>query len=71
MTGDRTLKLEISVLAVTFNETSTIQFYNPETEEIVLQLDPSELSIIYGAYRQMEREQLEDEAAKERGRRTS
>lgn len=59
MTGDRIVMLELSGVKVFFDEGSTIQFY--KDEELILQMDPAELSILYGAYRQMEREQIEDE----------
>ena len=38
---------------VTFNEISTIQFFNAETEELVLSMQPDELELIYDAYRGM------------------
>ena len=43
-----------------FNEESTIMFYNSD-EEKIMQLDPSDLMILYSAYRGMVRERLEEE----------
>jgi len=42
---------------VFFDETSTIQL---EDENNYIQLDPEELTAIYGAYRQMKKEEKED-----------
>ncbi len=51
-------------LSVEFNDTSTVNFYIngkvlKEQNSVVLQLDPTELKTVFGAYQQMEQE-LED-----------
>lgn len=51
----RTIKLHNCT--VEFDEESLIQFY--DGYELVLQIDPNDLSVIYGAYRQMVREEEE------------
>ena len=43
-----------------FNEESTINFYNSDDEKI-MQLDPSDLMILYSAHRGMVRERLEED----------
>lgn len=37
---------------VTFNSESTIQFYDKH-DNIIMHLDPTELSVLYGAYQMM------------------
>lgn len=49
-------------ITVFFDRNSTVQFYNKEKDdELVMQLDPSDLKAIYAAYRLMEKEALEEE----------
>ena len=43
-----------------FDEESTINFYD-SNGEIMMRLDPSDLTTIYAAYRAMVRERLEEE----------
>jgi hypothetical protein len=47
-------------ICVEFNEESTIIFYDSDDEKI-MQLDPSDLTTLYSAYRGMTRECLEEE----------
>ena len=49
-------------IIVSFDEESLIFFYDSETEEEIMRIDPSDLSIIYGVYQQMKKE-LREEAA--------
>ena len=44
---------------VEFNQESTIMFYNSD-EERIMQLDPSDLMVLYASYRAMVRERLEE-----------
>lgn len=46
-------------ICVEFNEESTINFYDSDDEKII-QLDPSDLTTLYYAYRGMVRERLEE-----------
>jgi len=48
-------------IIVNFNEESYIFFYDADTDEEIMRIDPSELSIIYGVYRQMKKEIKEEE----------
>lgn len=59
MKGKRIFKLEVSKMLCEFSEDSLIQFFN-ENDDVVFSMDPTELSLIYGAYRQMEKEMAED-----------
>jgi len=43
-------------IIVSFDEESLIFFYDAETEEEIMRLDPSDLSIVYGVFQQMKRE---------------
>ena len=43
---------------VEFDSTSTIKFY--KDDKLILQLDPTELSVLYGAYLQMKNEQTKN-----------
>lgn len=54
-------KLKLHNCTVEFDETSLITFYN---DNAMVCIGPTELTAIYGAYRQMKREQLEDESVK-------
>jgi|GEM_PF-6768821 len=54
--GERQIKLPISDATVYFDTGSLIQFYDKD-EKLILQLDPSELSAIYGSYMQMRSEE--------------
>jgi len=54
--GTREFTLPISKATVYFDTDSLIQFYGKD-KELILQLDPSELSILYGSYMQMCREE--------------
>ena len=47
-------------LIVAFNETSKIEFFDKD-DECIFMLDPSELSILYAAYRTMVKETIEEE----------
>ena len=47
-------------IIVEFNDESTINFYNIG-EELVMTLDPSDLTTLYAAYRAMIRENLEED----------
>jgi hypothetical protein len=47
-------------IIVEFNHESTIMFYNSDDERI-MQLDPSDMMILYSAYRGMVREKLEED----------
>jgi hypothetical protein len=58
--GTREFKLPISKATVHFEEGSLIEFIDKDGF-ITLQLDPTELSVIYGAYMQMKREENENE----------
>ena len=58
MQGERNIKLGFDDTTVIFDEISTIQFY--KDEELILQLQPTDLSLLYSAYRQMAIEVLED-----------
>jgi len=57
--GERQLKLVINDVTVSFDSSSTIQFYDDE-DQLLLQMDPTELSAIYGAYMQMCQEENKD-----------
>ena len=48
-------------IIVNFNEESCIFFYDSETDEEIMRIDPSDLSIIYGVYQQMKKEIKEEE----------
>lgn len=48
-------------ISVEFNEESTINFYD-SNNEMIMRLDPSDLTTLYGAYRVMIREILEEKA---------
>ena len=43
-----------------FEENSTITFYDKD-ENMVYQIDPTDLTALYGAYRQMIKENIEEE----------
>lgn len=43
-------------IIVSFDEESLIFFYDAETEEEIMRLDPNDLSIIYGVFQQMKKE---------------
>jgi len=47
-------------VSVEFNEESTIMFYNQDSDEPIMMLDPSDLSTIYAAYRMLVKERLEE-----------
>ena len=47
-------------ICVEFNEASTINFYNSDDEKI-MQLDPSDIMILYSAHRGMVRERFEED----------
>lgn len=49
-----------SGITVEFNNESPINFYDSDDERI-MQLDPSDMMILYSAYRGMVRERLEEE----------
>jgi len=53
--GER--QLELYNAKVIFDSCSLIQFYDKNDEKLILQLDPTELSAIYGSYMQMMREE--------------
>lgn len=55
-----TRKFEIYNAAVEFDSTSTIKFFDKKTEELILQLDPTELSAIYWSYIGMLKEENEE-----------
>ena len=55
---DHEFKLTSCDITVIFTEYSGIEFWNDYGDEI-LTLDPTELSIIYGAYQNMLREERE------------
>lgn len=60
MKGERIIKLnELSGLTISFSSHSTILFYNKDGET-VFQLDPTDLSALYGAYTQMVKEDNEE-----------
>jgi hypothetical protein len=59
-------KLQFGELEIIWDEISKIDFCNKEGE-ILCSLDPIELSCIYAAYRQMQKELLEDELVREKG----
>ena len=46
-------------IIVEFNEESTINFYNAN-EELIIRIDPEDLSTLYSAYRGMIRERMEE-----------
>ena len=46
-------------IIVEFNKESTINFYNTE-EELIMRLDPSDLTTLYAAHRAMVREIMEE-----------
>jgi len=54
MNGER--KLKFGDVEVYFDKTSLIVF---SEEDIEISIDPTDLSVIYGAYRQMEKEKLD------------
>lgn len=58
--GERQLRTMHGHL-VTFSPTSTIEIVD-EKEELSISLDPTDLSAIYGAYIQMQKELNEDES---------
>lgn len=60
MKGERQLTTSLGY-EVYFDKISTIQFVDNHGVTVV-QLDPTDLSAIYGAYRQMEREYEEDKS---------
>jgi len=43
-------------IIVSFDEESLIFFYDADTEEEIMRIDPSDLSIIYGVFQQMKKE---------------
>lgn len=46
---------------VFFDTISTIQFYNDE--ELILQLQPSDLTVLYAAYKEMKQNEIERQRA--------
>jgi len=54
--GERQLKLSISDTTVYFDTSNLIEFVD-KNDCVVLKLDPTELSMIYGSYMQMRREE--------------
>jgi len=61
MKGERILKF--GDIEVWFDESSTINFEDtdlPDEERKELRLQPSDLSVLYAAYRQMEKEECEN-----------
>lgn len=59
MSVEREFKLPIAGVDVVFDEESLIQFC--KGDDIILSLDPTDLSTVYGAYRQMQKERIEEE----------
>ena len=55
---DYEFKLTSCNVTVVFTEYSGIEFWNEQGDDILV-LDPTELSIIYGAYQNMLREERE------------
>jgi len=51
--GERQFEFPNKVLVIFDNE-STIKFY--KKDELILQLDPTELSVLWGAYKEMKEE---------------
>lgn len=47
-------------ITVEFNHESTLNFYNSD-EEMIMQLDPVDMTTIYATYRAMVREHLEED----------
>ena len=47
-------------ITVEFNHESTLNFYNSD-EEMIMQLDPIDMTTIYATYRAMVREYLEED----------
>lgn len=60
MEGEREIGLGDGLIC-TFEPHSLIQFYRGEEGEPIVKLEPSMLSALYGAYRQMIREMNEKE----------
>lgn len=58
MEGERNIKLAFDDITVTFSRESTIQFYNKDGE-LIMSMDPTDLSALYGAHRQMTREYID------------
>ena len=52
--GER--EIELYSCLVNFSLNSRIEFYDKKTDEKILSLDPTELSIIYGSYMKMREE---------------
>ena len=52
--GERQFKFPLDKVLVIFDNCSTIKFY--KKDELILQLDPTELSVLWGAYKEMKEE---------------
>ena len=53
-------------ISVEFNEKSTINFYDSD-DEMIMQLDPSDLTTLYAAHRAMVREIMEEDIWTDKG----
>ena len=62
-TGEFTFESGINI---SFGDGSMIDFYNEE-DDLILRMDPEEISIIYSSYRAMVRERLEEQMWSGRG----
>jgi len=57
------MQIKIHKGYIEFDEISTIKFYSDE-DEMLVQIDPTDLTALYGAWCQMRKEQIEEERLK-------